>query len=116
MRAISTPCILTSLRSRTDGSLGLSFSTPELTAEEKTVWFQLQNKNCKMLLEPQDVDDEPPIEVRAKLETKTPSQRQRALLFLIFKEQGAVGSFDSFYSSRMDKICDKLRDELDSLK
>ena len=115
-RAIVSQAILTSLRSRSDGSLGVSFSTPELTAEEKVAWFYLQNKNLRLLLEPVDSSPEPPIEVKGKMETKTPSQRIRAVLYMIFMESGSSGRFEDFYAARTEKILEKLRDELDTLK
>lgn len=113
MRAISTPCILTSLRSRADGSLGLSFSTPELTAEEKTVWFQLQNRNCKMLLEPQDVEVEPPVEVKGKLDHKTCSQQLRGVLYVFWQQQGSAGDFEVFYRSKMSQFIESVKSKLD---
>ncbi len=113
MRAITTPCILTSLRSRVDGSLGLSFTTPELTADEKAVWFGLQNQNCKMLLEPQGVEVQPPIEVKAELESKTPGQRLRAALYVFWTQNGSAGDFEQFYKARMHQFIESVKSKLD---
>lgn len=113
MRAITTPCILTSLRSRADGSLGLSFSTPELTAEEKTTWFQLQNQNCRMLLEPLDVDPDPPVEVKGEMDAKTPGQRLRAALYVFWTQQGSPGDFEQFYKARMHQFIEGVKSKLD---
>lgn len=79
-------------------------------------WFHLQNKNCRILIEPDDETKEPPLEVKAALDMKSPSQMLRSLLFLVWKESGSTGDFNSYYASRMEKACQKLRDELDALK
>lgn len=113
MKAIVTDTILTSLRSRSDGSLGLSFSTPELTAEEKTVWFQLQNRNCRMLLEPQDEEKGPPVEVKGKMDHKTPSQQLRGVLFIFWKQEGASGDFETFYKAKMHQFVESVKAKLD---
>lgn len=113
MKAITTSCILTSLRSRTDGSLGLSFSTPELTAEEKTVWFQLQQKNCRMLLEPTEDSEGPPVEVKGELQQKTAGQRLRGVLFVFWTQQGKPGEFQTFYESKLESIITQIKNKLD---
>lgn len=113
MRAIVTDTILTSIRSRTDGSLGLSFTTPELTSEQKLIFINLHQKNCKMLLTPVDEDDEPPMEVQTEMDQKSPSQRMRAVMFVYFKQLKISGTFSDFYEKQVEAIIEKIKSKLD---
>ena len=54
MKCITCPVILTGAATRSDGSLSLRFSTPELKPDEKTTFFEVLNQNMKMLLQPAD--------------------------------------------------------------
>lgn len=114
MKSIVTDTILTSIRSRSDGSLGLSFTTPELTGQQKLVFIELHQKNCKMLLTPQDEDEEPPLEVTSEIEQKSPSQRLRAVMFVWFKQLNLPGTFDQFYAGQVELVIDKIKAKLDT--
>lgn len=113
MKAISCPVILTSIRTKSDGALGLSFATPELTTAERVAWMDLHGKNAKMLLEPLDSEPEPPVEVKKELETKTCSQRLRATLFVFWTQQGKPGEFQNFYESKLESIITQIKNKLD---
>lgn len=113
MKAIVTDCIITGIRARSDGSLGLTVSTPELTSENKVVFLNLHNKNCKMLLTPEDATEEPPIEVKSEVEQKTASQRLRAVLFVYYKQLNCKESFSEFYERQLSLIIDKVKSKLD---
>lgn len=97
MKAITCPTILVRCSTRSDGSLSLGFSTPELRPDEKVAFMELQGKNLTLLLQP--LDDVPAglKEVRGRFDTKTPSQRLRAVIYIKFKQTGASGEFEDFY-------------------
>lgn len=113
MRAIQTAAIITGLRSRTDGSLGLTVSTPELSPAEKTVFFELQNLNLTLLITPQD---EPELEVEkvsAEMGTKSQCQRIRGCIFKIWESKGKEGDFEAFYRSKTESIIDHLKKQIE---
>lgn len=104
MKAITCPVILSAASTRVDGSLSLRLSTPELDAAGKTVFFEALNKPMKMLLQP---DDESVIElkeIKGEFDRKSPSQRLRNVLFILWKQQESGMDFDQWYLKRMDKI------------
>ena len=113
MQAITCPVILTSASTRADGSIGLRFATPELESSDKTAFFELLNKNLKMLLQPAD---EPPSglqEVKSELETKTKSQRLRAVLFVEFQNLKPEGlNFEDYYHREMERIIEFRKQNL----
>lgn len=108
MKTINTPCIITSLRSKVDGSLGLTVSTPELSSKEKVAFMELQNKNLLGLFQPTEESAEE-IKVEKSLDTKSPSQRLRSVLFVVYKNTKTNDTFSVFYEKFMDKIIEGVK-------
>ena len=113
MKAIQTQAIITSIRSKGDGSLGLNLSTPELKAEEKVEFIKLQNVNLDILLSPLDEMEAPKYKIDKELEAKTPSQRLRGVLYILFEQSGTSGDFEDFYREKMNQIIEKLKEKLE---
>ena len=113
MKAIKTNLIVSGIRARVDGSLGLSCSTPELTVEEKVAFMELQNKNLVALFEPLDETPTEVHQVKSEINQKTPSQRLRAVMFLLWRQSGNTDDFENFYRNSMEKIIDALKAKLD---
>jgi len=111
--ALSCSVILTSASTRSDGSLGLRFCTPELSSSEKTAIFDLQNCNLKMLLQPVDETPAELKEVRGQFETRTPSQRLRALIYVHWKQASGQGEFDEYYRRQMETIIESWKQKLE---
>lgn len=105
---------MTSASTRSDGSLGLRFSTPELAPSEKTAVFELQNKNLRVLIQPVDEPPESIMEVHNKFGFKTPGQRLRGVLFVQFQQQHPPDTtFDEWYLRRMEEIIDRQKQQLE---
>lgn len=113
MKALSLDMILTSASTRADSSLGLRFSTPELSPAEKTTVFELLNRNLKVLIQPTDETPEAMVSVAKVLDFKTPSQRLRGVLFLEWKERKLDYSFDEFYAREMEHIIEGRKQRLE---
>jgi hypothetical protein len=103
---------LTGAATRVDGSLSLRFSTPELKPDEKTAFFEIQNANLNMLLQPQDNMPLELKDIKGEFDTKTPSQRLRASIFVWWSQQGKPGDFEDFYRRRMETIIEQVKAEL----
>lgn len=104
MRAITCSVILSAASTRVDGSLSLRLSTPELEADEKTVFFEALNKPMKMLLQPDEDSVAELKEIKSEFDKKSPSQRLRNVLFILWKQQESAMDFDQWYLRRMEKI------------
>lgn len=111
--AIQTKAIITGLSSRKDGSLRLSMETPELSPDEKVAFMELQGINVDAYFKPLDFEVGEIKEVKNEMETKTPSQRLRAVLFLLWRQEGEQGTYDEFYRVKMEKILDHIKSKLD---
>lgn len=118
MKPIQMPCILSRVGTKADGSLSLNFSTSELNAQETTVLIMLCRINLTMLLTPLAEELEAPQEVKAEMESKSPSQRLRNVLFAVFaheKQIGKVGKddiYDVWYPKQMEKLIEFCKKRL----
>jgi hypothetical protein len=119
MKAVRCEAIITSIRSRADRSLGLGLSTPELSSEEKVALMDLQNILVDFLVIPKDENDPELVIVEKEMDLKTPSQRLRAVLFLLFKaeqQKGKKDTFDGFYNRHMEKLIEFVKSKIDEKK
>lgn len=112
MKAIVLTGQLTSFSSKADKSLGFRGCTPELTSAEKTALMDFQGLNVRMLIEPIDYPTDGKMEVKSQLETKTPSERVRSILFVWWKQEGEPGVFADWYRVKMEHIIEGLKNNL----
>jgi hypothetical protein len=118
MQPIKCNVILNSVRTRRDNSLGLSLETPELTNEAMLVFLRLRGINLDMTLEPMEQGAEVPLEVKAEIDAKTPSQRLRAVLYALFAHEKETGKtpkdelFEVFYARKVERIIEWLKTKL----
>lgn len=101
---------------RKDRSATIKFtSMRELTKEEREILLEagVSDEQGWLLWSPNklqltDIPDRPAMD-----EKKSPAERQRAVLFLQWKQKGQQGSFEEYYSDRMSKIIDHLKSQLE---
>lgn len=113
MKALTMSAIITSVGSKVDGSLGLRVVTPELSHEEKVAIMELQGMNTKMLIEPVDEEASGIVSVQKPMNTKTQSQRIRAVLFLLWKQEGEQGVFEDYYKEKTERYITFLKEKLE---
>lgn len=103
MKSLSTQAVITGIRSRADRSIGISISTPELTPEEKTLFFELQNINVEMKITP--IEEKVPEEhkIEKDLNSKSQSQRIRATLFVLWRQDPENMEFEEYYRNKTEK-------------
>ena|SRR6185503_17139611 len=111
-------CQFTRFSSRVDGSVGFAGTTPELQSKEKCALFDLQNLNCRILIEPQDFQTDGKVEVKSVLSEKSPSTRLRNCLFVLFRQLTTKGkieatNFDLWYLEQMNRIIEDVKSQLD---
>ncbi len=112
MKAIDVDIIITGIRAKVDGSLGLTMSTPELIAEEKAEFMKLQGVRVRALLNPLDMKDAPKYKINKEFENKSPSLRLRSTLWRLWEQNGGRGDFDEFYRQKMEKFINAVKDNL----
>jgi hypothetical protein len=109
---IKLPAILVGFSSHADGGAGIRFTTNELMGEDYVNLAGHKGKFGWLIFNENEVQDEDIPKMEAE-ETKTPSQRLRAVLFVLWKQEGSKGNFEDYYRSRMEKLIDVLKNKLD---
>ena len=103
---------LMSLSSRKDGSIRYSVETPELSSEEKAIFFELHGKNLIVTLKPMDYQKAEEYKINKDLENKSPSQRLRDVLYVYWRQLGSKGYFDDFYRKSLEKSIELVKQNL----
>ncbi len=112
MKSIDLNTVITGIRAKVDGSLGLTMGTPEMTPEQKAEIMKLQGVNLKTTIEPLETKV-PKLKIDTELNAKTPSQRLRGVIFVWWEQMGRPDEFEVFYKKTMEKIIDQVKDKLD---
>lgn len=105
------PAHFTGFGSKSDGSAGLRFATQELTSDEFAELKRALNSFGWLVFATQDEEVELPTE-RITDDTKKPSVRLRAVLYLLWKQNGEQGDFDAYYRGRIELIINQIKDKL----
>lgn len=91
----------------------MAFATNELSVDEKAIALQYHNLFGYLLFSPNQFREEDIPKGDATDESKSPSQRLRAALFVLWKSQGGKGEFESFYRKNMERAIERVKDLLD---
>lgn len=113
MKSIKVDAIITGVRSKVDRSLGVSLSTPELSTEERAEFMNLQGINLHLLIEPADTIPAEIYEVKTELNAKTQGQRIRAVLFILWKQEGSKGEFEAYYKDKTEQYIGFLKEKIE---
>lgn len=105
-------CECGTISSRRDGSVRFYIDTPELLASQRGELMGMHGKAVRCLIAPHECA-EAPIEVTTERGQKTPGQRLRAVLFLLWRQQQSAKTFDVFYAESMEIQIDKIKQQLD---
>jgi len=112
MKSIELNTVITGIRAKVDGSLGLTMGTPEMTPAEKAEVMKLQGVSLKTTIEPLELTV-PKMVIDKELEGKTPSKRLYGVIFVWWDQLGRPDEFEVFYKKTMDKIIDQVKGKLD---
>jgi len=117
---LQVPSQITKVETLLDKTLKLSVHTQELTASDKAVLFDLQNKIgwfvfAEAEIAPEDLVELPKLTTEFKSQ-KTPSERLRAILYVwwdhLGREKGTHKSSDEFYRNYIEKIIDNIKQKI----
>ena len=112
MKSIKTQAIFTGFRSRRDGSIGFSGETPEVSPQEKALFFELQGVNLEITILPKDELNLPEYQIQSELETKTPGRRLRNVLYRTWEHEGMLGDFEYYYKTQMEKFINYVKQKI----
>lgn len=111
--SVKFPAYLTGFSSRSDGSAGVRFATQELKPEDYASLQQNLNQFGWLVFQANEAQPTDIPKEEAEDKSKTPSKRLRASLFVLWKQEGEQGEFESWYRDRMEKLIKYIQDKLD---
>ena len=109
---IQLQAILDGYTPRKDGGMSLRFVSQDITPELKFLimeayqhfgWIVFKEKE----LQESDIPKADPDDT-----SKTPSQRLRSVLFVLWKQGNQLDSFENFYRQMMEKFIDHVKSKL----
>jgi len=117
---VKLPAIFTGIQSKVDGSYKLTFNTREMSGPDAAVLLGMANKEAWVLIAPDEssLDDVevPTARPDGLMPRKTPAARQRSVMYLYWRGQGAeavLGPFDSWYASVLERTISQWKAKLD---
>jgi hypothetical protein len=113
METIKLPAVLDDYRERKDGSSRITFDSRELTEEEVLILRRFRNEEGWLMFSKNVLDKEDIPEKDAEVDTKTPAQRLRAVLFIRWKNLGEPETFKMYYDKTMESFINAVKDKLD---
>lgn len=112
------PAIFTKMTPRVDKSWKLEFETRELLGQDIKDWaerlggegFLVYGVNDSQTLH-EAVPEKP---AHSGMDGKTPSQRLRGALYVLWEQRGKpADSFELYYASKMEKLIETVKNELE---
>ncbi|MEI7632117.1 MAG: hypothetical protein WCJ60_02240 [bacterium] len=107
------------IETRSDRTIKIVIGTSrEMSAEAKTALFSIADKNAFGVFSTDDDITESDIPLGKPdpmIKSKSESQRLRNTLFVLFKQRGAEGTFESYYKQQMERIIDRFKEELEGV-
>ena len=98
---------------KVDGSLSLRFITQEMTNDEKVLVMNYMGSQGWLLFqENQFKEEDVPAGDAPTDELKSPSQRLRAVMFLLWSRRADKTDFEAYYRQHMEIIIDQLKEKL----
>jgi len=110
-----TQGVVRKIQSMSDKGMRVVFDTQELSVAEVAALYQYAHRSSGMVLTASELvreaEGEAPDVILEEGE-KSPSQRLRSVLFLVWKEKGGKEDFDLYYRRTMNAIIDQFKSKL----
>ena len=114
---VQAPAVLEGVSTLKDGGVSLRFHTQELQPDEKTNLFNRVEQFGWLLFKETEFKDDDTKELEAiRRDTggKSPSQRLRSALYVLYQQRGDQSTtFEQFYSQQMEKVINQVKSMLD---
>lgn len=113
MQGLRFNAVITGIRAKVDGSLGLTLGTPELTIPEKAAIMELQNQPVDLVIAPLDEPSAEIVQIDKELGHKTIGQRLRNVMYVYHQQFAISEDFDTWHKKYMEDLIDKFKSKLD---
>lgn len=110
------PCFISKLQTMSDKGIRIIADTQEITdPETKQEIFGIHDKAGFFYFKEVDFtpDDIEVPDIPIQRDEKSPSQRLRAVLYLLWNQSKTTLGYEQYYREQVDKIIEKLKEKLD---
>lgn len=113
MKNFQIEAILEGVTPLKDGGVSLRFHTNETTKDDKVMLMDYYQTFGWLLFSANTFQTNDIPKTTAKRDSgQTPSQRLRAVLFVLWKQLDEPGEFETFYSQKVNAFIDKVKENL----
>ena len=118
MNGVLLPVIVQGIKTRVDGSLVVCVETQELSDSKVGEVFGLRKKVAMMYLSPKETVSQKEIDQVNAIQPeerggKTPSQRMRAVLYILWTQNnGGYKDFPLYYEVTMNNYIEELKNQI----
>lgn len=112
---IQVPAQVVGMNPRQDRSWVVKFETRELSGDEVKILANNFQGEGWLVFSPNDIAQIDIPETQAEAGVKTPSQRLRAVIMVLWKQQGSKGDPESFYRTTMEKLVEYMKTKLEEV-
>jgi hypothetical protein len=115
MKQIQFPSQVQKIETRTDGSIKLILETQELSGIDMAALFDYRNAIGYVTFTPNSVDQVSVPETNASYDGKSPGQRLRAVLYILWEQtaKDKYDTFEQFYQINMERIINQIKERLE---
>lgn len=114
---IQIPVLIAGIATKIDGSIKITLETREFAPDEAAKLFSLRNQESWAVFAANEISEKdvklPTEKADPSIGTKTPAQRQRAVIYRLWEQTKSGVDFESYYRITLEKIIDQLKDKLD---
>jgi hypothetical protein len=111
-KLIQVPAILKGVSTLADGGVSMRFTTGEMSPEQMAVIMEFAGQYGWMLFASEEIHEIPKEAPHRESGAKTPSQRLRSTLYVLWSEKYTDIPFDNWYTAQVEKIIDRIKKEL----
>jgi hypothetical protein len=115
VKTFQIPATLEGIAALKDGGMSVRFHTQEVNADEKVLLMQYFQKFGWLLFSEQEQNEDTLIleDIRKDVGGKTPSQRLRSVLYILYQQSGRLDlTFEQFYVDKMNQMIEQLKGKL----
>jgi len=111
---IKTGAVLDGFRTLSDGMIRISFAVEDINEESAKFLFDSRKQCGWLIFSPVETEidspDDPPLEFRAD---KTPSQRLRSVLRILWEKGDKKMEWPIYYQAKMERLIDWVKDKIE---
>ncbi len=110
---VTLPASVIDMKPRADRSWKLSFETRELSGEEVAMLADALQGEGWLLYSPNEIQQKDIPEENVESGAKSQSKRLRDVTFILWKQSGEKGDFETFYRTYLEKLIEFTKAKLE---